>query len=68
MEQIQTVFKCTGCGCQIILNHEDAEWKHNEMNKPCFVEECNGSLSKDCHPEFFNEVCANCECAGECQG
>ena len=65
LTQAQRDFKCTGCDCLITISKEDAEWKQNELNKPCFVTECNGSLSKDCHPEFFLEQCASCEVQGE---
>lgn len=64
-ETIQRIFKCDGCGCEIELSQEDAEWKANEKLKPCFVTECHGSPQGECHPEFFNETCAMCECAGE---
>lgn len=64
-ETIQRDFICTGCKETITISEDDALWKFNEMQKPCFVSECHGSAMKDCHPEFFQETCAMCEVQGE---
>jgi len=63
---IQTEFECENCGCKIILDNDEALWKHEHLNMPCSCEETS-LLGKDCHPEYFNEVCASCEVQGEVQ-
>ncbi len=56
-------YHCEGCGDDMHLPYDDVQWKVQHLNMPCDCE--SGKLAKDCHPEYFNEVCASCEVQGE---
>jgi hypothetical protein len=62
-ETKRTEYHCEGCGEDMHLPYDDVQWKVQHLNMPCDCE--SGKLAKDCHPEYFNEVCASCEVQGE---